>query len=57
MALYYGFDFSLVGVSPEKNDKICESKNKSQQTVVKLYGFKETGSLCVKIKNWRMIIC
>lgn len=35
------FDFSLVGVSPEKNDKICESKNKSQQTVVKLYGFKD----------------
>lgn len=43
----------------EKNRRVsyCKSKNKSQQTVVKLYGFKETGSLCVKIKNWRMIIC
>lgn len=34
------FDFALTGVTPEYNDKIIESKDAVQQTVVKLEGFK-----------------
>lgn len=34
------FDFTLAGVDPEQNDKVLESENAVQQTIVSLKGFK-----------------
>ncbi len=34
------FDFSLMGIKPEKNDEIIASSNECRQTIVKLTGFK-----------------